>query len=467
MTQYLNLPASDDNGGVHSNSGIPNRAAALIINAIGREKAEKIYYRALTNYLTRSSQFADCRNAVEAAAKDLYGDGTEAAAVLTAFTTVGITGTGGGGGTDVPPVTGGQEWITFILSDGTLGIVNPATGQATTYSGDAAKVRVNEANGDRAQISTARTGERLWYVNQTGHLAYLTLANNQISTFNDLKLYQDGDIWNASISPDEAYVSLVSAYSEDPALYIYDGTDIGRIVLEPETTQDGIKDLSILYPDVVSWSPDMAHPKIAFDALHEISVNGSPVRYYGIGEINFATGRIYDLVPGQSTSTSIGNITYGNTTAANASYNLFTTAHSDIVIANFETGAATPLGMYNLTLNGIVLSDCERPTFSPTDGKVAFTSAAAKTLIFHDMVSGNKNGLTFSVPIYNPRWFVQGGVLPLTLADAAKAMRIASGLAASDANDLARLNVDTAGTSSNRISVSDAVRITRKVGKID
>src|SRR5690606_22337173 len=47
MTQYLNLPASDDNGGVHSNSGIPNRAAALIINAIGREKAEKIYYRAL------------------------------------------------------------------------------------------------------------------------------------------------------------------------------------------------------------------------------------------------------------------------------------------------------------------------------------------------------------------------------------------------------------------------------------
>ncbi|WP_256084474.1 M4 family metallopeptidase, partial [Staphylococcus aureus] len=41
-----------DNGGVHTNSGIPNKAAYNVIQAIGKAKAEQIYYRALTEYLT-------------------------------------------------------------------------------------------------------------------------------------------------------------------------------------------------------------------------------------------------------------------------------------------------------------------------------------------------------------------------------------------------------------------------------
>ncbi|MBL2480350.1 peptidase M4 family protein, partial [Klebsiella pneumoniae] len=46
MKDYQYLPATEegDNGGVHINSGIPNKAAYLTINAIGKEKAEKIYY---------------------------------------------------------------------------------------------------------------------------------------------------------------------------------------------------------------------------------------------------------------------------------------------------------------------------------------------------------------------------------------------------------------------------------------
>ncbi|HCU7777653.1 TPA: zinc metalloproteinase aureolysin, partial [Staphylococcus aureus] len=37
-----------DNGGVHTNSGIPNKAAYNVIQAIGKSKSEQIYYRALT-----------------------------------------------------------------------------------------------------------------------------------------------------------------------------------------------------------------------------------------------------------------------------------------------------------------------------------------------------------------------------------------------------------------------------------
>lgn len=63
----------EDNGGVHINSGIPNHAYYLFAQQVGKEVAERVFYRALVSYLTRSSRFTDLRNAVERSAVDLYG----------------------------------------------------------------------------------------------------------------------------------------------------------------------------------------------------------------------------------------------------------------------------------------------------------------------------------------------------------------------------------------------------------
>ncbi|MDW8403795.1 M4 family metallopeptidase [Chloroflexus sp.] len=104
MSEYANLPNTrrTDNGGVHVNSGIPNHAAYLLAQQIGREKVERIYYRTLTQYLTPSSNFADAAAATARAAADLYGQ-TEVAAVREAFAAVGITSTATPGGPVVQP----------------------------------------------------------------------------------------------------------------------------------------------------------------------------------------------------------------------------------------------------------------------------------------------------------------------------------------------------------------------------
>ena len=81
----------NDNGGVHINSGIPNKAAYLIIDAIGATKTEQIYYYGMFN-LSATSQFTDARAALELATLDLYGNGPELAAVQAAFDAVGIPG---------------------------------------------------------------------------------------------------------------------------------------------------------------------------------------------------------------------------------------------------------------------------------------------------------------------------------------------------------------------------------------
>jgi zinc metalloprotease ZmpA len=60
------------------------------VPGIGRAKAEKIWYRALTVYMTSSTNFAAARAATINAANDLYGAGSaEATAVANAWTAVG------------------------------------------------------------------------------------------------------------------------------------------------------------------------------------------------------------------------------------------------------------------------------------------------------------------------------------------------------------------------------------------
>ncbi|AQQ54432.1 M4 family metallopeptidase [Planococcus lenghuensis] len=91
MDEYYELPEELDNGGVHINSSITNHAAYLIGEEIGKEKLGQIYYRALTVYLTATSNFSDARKAIVQSAIDLYGtESAEVTAVENGFDGVGI-----------------------------------------------------------------------------------------------------------------------------------------------------------------------------------------------------------------------------------------------------------------------------------------------------------------------------------------------------------------------------------------
>ncbi|MBX3396319.1 MAG: M4 family metallopeptidase [Phycisphaerae bacterium] len=79
----LHVCPAIDNGGVHSGSGVPNHAFAIVtdgktfngyeVQGIGPIKAGAIWYRALTIYLTQASNFNDAYLALNQAALDLVG----------------------------------------------------------------------------------------------------------------------------------------------------------------------------------------------------------------------------------------------------------------------------------------------------------------------------------------------------------------------------------------------------------
>ncbi|MEO6309184.1 MAG: M4 family metallopeptidase [Leifsonia sp.] len=96
MTGYVD--ADDDNGGVHLNSGIPNRAFYLVAEALGGNAWEapgQIWYDALTRgTLLANAGFADFARASSSAAHDRFGaDSAELHAVAAAWRTVGVSPT--------------------------------------------------------------------------------------------------------------------------------------------------------------------------------------------------------------------------------------------------------------------------------------------------------------------------------------------------------------------------------------
>ena len=94
MSGYLET--EDDNGGVHLNSGIPNRAFYLAASAIGGmawERAGRIWYDTLTSGVVPSDcDFARFAGLTTGAASARYGaDSLERGAVAAAWRTVGVT----------------------------------------------------------------------------------------------------------------------------------------------------------------------------------------------------------------------------------------------------------------------------------------------------------------------------------------------------------------------------------------
>ena len=92
MKNYVHT--TQDNGGVHINSGIPNHAFYLTAMEIGGnawEKAGKIWYTALRDRLRSNSGFKMAASSTISVAKELYGNGSkEHKAVQNAWKAVGV-----------------------------------------------------------------------------------------------------------------------------------------------------------------------------------------------------------------------------------------------------------------------------------------------------------------------------------------------------------------------------------------
>jgi len=184
---------TSDNGGVHINSGIANNAFYLAakggthhrslktVTGMGPDQAAAIWYKALTTYMTASTNFAGARTATLNAATAIYGGtSTQYNTIMDAWCAVGVGtcysaggGGGGGGSTGAELLTNGtfeassSPWV--MSGTGALYTNNgnyPQAGTGYPYFGNA-----NSVTGQMYQQITipaaATTATFTFYLNVT------------------------------------------------------------------------------------------------------------------------------------------------------------------------------------------------------------------------------------------------------------------------------------------------------------
>ena len=448
MDDYQNLPNTEDgdNGGVHVNNGIPNRAAYLIAEgltteglgtSIGRANTELIYYRALTTYLQASSDFLDAREAVRQAAEDLYGaGGAEEAAVIAAFGAVGIgsadlcSSTGGGAETPTDPVTGDDIMVYIWPNDGTYTPNSDECYSLWAYS------RIPESSYDsnfdillndssdpfttntaicnsiisgifpestRPTVYSGASGTEVYYVG-TDQNIYAVFVDGtghaQITT--------SGNIWSIALSPDGRYFAFTSTSASDNHVYIVDlvGTNDLTVPLVPPDYQNGGTGATntIFFADSLAF--DYSGTRLVFDALNCVSTpntgpcdlsTGAGYQFWSIGFIDIDNATVSYPIPNQNPIFDVGYPAF-------AYNNSFIVALDILDWSDYDTNATVAEGVYILNRETQDLM----PVASPDESTVWEGVWGAPTfwgkddfvnmLVFEE-VSSVTHGYPYRVPI--------------------------------------------------------------------
>jgi Zn-dependent metalloprotease len=299
--KYSNfIETTEDNGGVHLNSSIPNHAfyqfADGLPNAVGMAKAGKIFFRALTVHLVANSEFIDARLACIQAADELYGVGSvEAQATADAFDHVEIFD---GANTEDPP-----DYPSVDSTDATLFLA---------YDVDGYYLARQEPPDDPAAgswLGLYPVGYTRPAVTGDGSVAIFVDAWNDICFIQtDLSQPEEDCLGfpdstaSVAISPDGNLFGLVSLDlfgDPDNVITIIDftkpaGEDVTEYTLRAPAI-DGEPIATVRYADAMDFTADGR--LIFYDALNTLPLpGGGTTEVWSIYAIDMTTGATFTVV---------------------------------------------------------------------------------------------------------------------------------------------------------------------------
>ncbi|WP_341227097.1 M4 family metallopeptidase [uncultured Arcticibacterium sp.] len=375
MSQYVYLrdTPSEDNGGVHINSGIPNHAFYLFATADGmnKDKAEAVYYHTLTNYITRTSKFVDLRLAVIQAAKDLYGEGQESAAAASAFDQVGITAPGSG--QQVPEIE--EEIIDVNPGDQYLVVYEPVG--KSIYRGLEGGQNydiISDGIGCQRKPSISDDGTAMFFVGDDGNIYYVDLTASNATA---QALSSNGAWSNVAISKNGILLAALTS-SEDGKIYVFNlETDQqASFELFNPTYSQGISTGEVLYADALEW--DYSGEYLVYDAFNRVSSLFGDLEYWDVGLLrawdlstnNFGDGDIEKIFSDLDEGDNIGNPALSKTNPNIIAF--------DYLDAREDKFYILGVNLYSGGLNLMIENNAiGYPDYSIDDKKLAYTAEEA------------------------------------------------------------------------------------------
>jgi len=359
---------------VHINSSIGNHAYYLYATAVTREKAEQVFYKALTDYLTMTSKFIDFRIAVVQAATDLFGaSSTEVTRAKEAFTAVGIQQEEQVDKIQDYDVNAGQEYLLNYNTNSSY----PGTLYRTSGTGDASLTSTEM----KGKVSVTDDGSLAVFVSADSKLRGLSPDNpSDPGEF----IFSNQEIWdNVAISKDGNRIAAISIYI-DTAIYLFDfgGTVVRDTVFKlfnPTTSHYNTTAGGVLYADAIEF--DITGQYLVYDSYNELtSSTGEDIGYWDIGIINvwdnnandWGDGSISKLYGSLPEGISIGNPVFSKNSPWIIAFDYIDSENDVYAILGADLNA----GQDNvITMNNTL----GYPSFSKNDDRIAFTKTDGLT----------------------------------------------------------------------------------------
>ncbi len=418
MDEFRELPLETDNGGVHINSGIPNRACFLLADIIGRQKTEKIYYHILeARLINQRSNFVDMRNAAIQSATELYG-AAEVAAVERAFDTVGIIGDEGYQAPARRERIPGEELLLVVSAntgDRGLYLVQPDLQSADDIV-LLTSTPVFDQTGNSVTVSA--DGSYVLFIDAANNLRVINIDGTEETVLSDTR-----DWASISLSPDGSQLAATTIF-QDGTIVILDFEAPARsrsIPLTRPTTQEGVSTSVVLFADALDWDP--AGEFLLYDAFNSIPrMSGDSLSFWDVNLLEPEKGFIVPLLPPQAEGVQLGNPTIARTSGRLVVFDRFDSRvdSNEVWVYDLVTGDA---GAIVRTGSAIGF-----PTFSPDDAELAYESrdrsgrtGVSRIQLSEDRLHAVGEGEPFLLGAQIPNWFVIADEDPKTAIEDASA----------------------------------------------
>jgi Zn-dependent metalloprotease len=364
---------SFDNGGVHINSSIVNHAFYLLAEglpgALGREAAERIFFRALTVYLTASAAFVDARLASVRAAGDLFGAGSvEAVRTAEAFDAVEVFEGPGTGDPPGFPGSQGQDSTLFVRHEGSVDADFLYRREPPLDGTQGSPLSFFDVR--RTRPAVVGDGSFAVFVDSIDDICFILTDG----TLEEDCLGFAGQIASVSVSPDGnlyGFVLLVGGIPEN-VLTVVDLTkppgqgDVVDYELRAPAL-DGGRVATVRYADAIDFTGDGSF--VVYDALNRLDLaGGGAVEVWSIYAIERATGATFAVIP-PAPGVSVGYPALAQRSDNHLVFDVLDTANgaSTVFTANLNTGETRAVG---LNVGGYAV-----PGYTGDDRAVVFSVA--------------------------------------------------------------------------------------------
>jgi Zn-dependent metalloprotease len=358
------ISTTNDNGGVHWNSSIINRAYFLIAaglgGGIGISDAERTFYRTLTTKFLPQSQFIDARLGAIASAEELFGVGSrQALKVAEGFDAIELFGAPVNvpqSPTNLPAVSAPEStlWLYYDSSifDYSLRRYEAAQGDSASGVRLATFTKVTRP-------SVTGGGAIVAFVTTDNSLALLNITNGP-PTYTASGLVQ-----SLAFSPNASFaaISLRSNGVPTSQLAILDFVRNITLTVDLKTPvfdDDPISNIS--YAGSMTFSPD--EKTLVFGALSEgTEPDGSSFSAWGLYTLDMTTYEIHTLMPPLA-GLDMGNPAFSRTSSRFVVFDAIYQGDSYIFASDLATGS-----------NGIVgtaIGRVGRPSFTGDDSAILY-----------------------------------------------------------------------------------------------